>query len=66
MAEPVLLDDVEVKAVTEKALLVEYEEEEYWIPLSQVELEETEVKFDRGARGTLAITKWIAKEKGLD
>lgn len=65
MAEPVVLDDVVVKAVTEKALLVEYDDEEVWIPVSQIVLEETDVEFERGATGTLAITQWIAKEKGL-
>lgn len=65
MAEPVLLEDVTVKAVTEKALLVEYGDEEVWIPVSQVVPEETDVEFERGATGTLAVTQWIAKEKGL-
>jgi hypothetical protein len=65
MAEPVLLEAVEVKAVTEKALFVKYEDEEYWIPISQVDTEATDVEFQRGATGTLAISKWIADQKGL-
>jgi len=65
MAEPVLLVDVEVKVVTEKALFVKYEDEEYWIPISQVVTDATDVDFERGATGTLAVTKWIADQKGL-
>ncbi len=65
MAEPVLLEDVTVKAVTEKALLVEYDDDEVWIPISQIVTEDTDVDFERGATGTLAVTQWIAKEKGL-
>lgn len=43
MSEPVILENVRIKAVTSKALLVQYEDDEQWIPLSQVELDETDV-----------------------
>ena len=65
MDESVVLDGVVVKVVTEKALLIEYGDEEVWIPISQIDLSETDVEFERGAKGTLGITQWIAKQKGL-
>lgn len=43
---------------TGKALLVEYEGEEAWVPLSQVEY------FDEDA-GDLSLTRWIAEQKGF-
>jgi hypothetical protein len=65
MPESFMLDEVVVKVVTEKALLVEYEGEEHWIPISQIVLEETDVEMERGATGSLAITPWIAEQKKL-
>lgn len=35
--------------------------EEIWIPLSQVE----EMHFDKNEVGTIVMTEWIAREKGL-
>jgi hypothetical protein len=64
MARPtVLLEDVVVKAVTESALLVVYEETEAWIPLSQCG-EETDVA-SVGDRGTVELPEWFALEKEL-
>lgn len=37
-------------------------EEEIWFPLSQVE----EMHFDANGDGTLVVTGWIARQKGLD
>jgi hypothetical protein len=64
MADPVYID-VEIKHHTEKAILVEVEGEEHWIPVSQIIWDETEVAA-KGDVGTMAITQWIAREKGLD
>ena len=36
-----------------------------WIPVSQIIWDETEVAA-KGDVGTMAITQWIAREKGLD
>jgi len=58
------IDDVLCKAATAKAILVVIEDEEYWIPISQVD-DDSEV-FMKDDEGTLIITDWIAKEKGLD
>lgn len=57
---------VEVERVvraTAKALLVEVEGEEVWIPRSQIH-DDSEV-WDEGHEGTLVIPLWLAAEKGL-
>lgn len=48
------------KAETEKAILVTIENEEYWIPKSQCGEYPEEGWF-----GTIEITDWIARQKGL-
>lgn len=58
---------VVVKRITAKAFLVEILREEgkpleTWMPRSQVK--ETDCLAD-GDEGTMTITNWIAKEKGL-
>lgn len=47
-----------------KALLVEYEGEEVWIPKSQID-DDSEV-WKEGQEGTLIIPYWLAEEKGLE
>lgn len=56
-----------VKRVTSKALLVEIDGEEKWIPKSQI-LDGSEIDGDAevGASGTIIITAWCAREKGLE
>lgn len=57
------LEDCSVKRVTEKALLIEYDGEEVWLPLSQVSEGE---KYEEGDEEvTVSITEWIAKQKNL-
>jgi hypothetical protein len=48
---------------TEKALLVEIDGEQHWIPQSQVD-DDSEV-YKEGDEGTLVVSEWIATEKGL-
>ncbi len=48
---------------TEMAILVEYENEEFWIPKSQIS-EDSEVT-EKDDEGVLAIPEWLADEKGL-
>ena len=48
---------------TDKAVLIETEGEEFWIPQSQIE-DDSEV-WEEGDEGTLVITDWIAEKKGL-
>jgi hypothetical protein len=57
------IDDVICVKSTEKAILVDVAGEEFWIPQSQV-TEDSEV-WQEGDEGTLVVTDWIAREKGL-
>lgn len=59
----VSIDDVICKAATAKAILVVIEDEEYWIPQSQVD-DDSEV-WEKDDEGTLVISDWIAEQKGL-
>lgn len=63
MEEPEIFFDVTVIAETEKALLCDIEGEEIWIPKSQI-TDNSEV-LEKGDKGMLIITQWIASEKGL-
>lgn len=57
------LEDCSVKRVTEKAILIEHDGEEVWLPISQVSEGE---KYEEGDEDvTISITEWIAKQKGL-
>lgn len=62
-----IIDDVKVKAVTEKALLIELsgddEVEEVWIPKSQLG-DETDVA-DVGDVGQVEIPDWLAAKRDL-
>lgn len=53
-----------VEAETEKAILVEIEGEKVWIPKGEI-AEESEVWSKKNGKGTLIISEWIAREKGL-
>ncbi len=58
------LEDCLVLKATDKALLVEYDGEEVWPPLSQIsEAEQYEVG-DKDV--TISITAWLAKQKGIE
>jgi len=60
------LDDCVVKRVTAKALLVEYDGEEPWLPKSQVSEAEQYEEGDGATDGvTISITEWLASQKGL-
>lgn len=53
---------------TEKAILVEIEGQQLWIPLSQIDAS-SEIcdgcGMKRGEAGTIVMTAWIARQKGL-
>jgi hypothetical protein len=57
------LDDCKVIRTTEKALLVEYEGEEIWLPISQVSEGD---KYEAGDECTISVTAYIAREKGIE
>ena len=61
--DPVEITDVTCTRETEKALLCVIEQEDVWIPKSQV-TDDSEV-YAKGHAGTLVVTAWIAKQKGL-
>lgn len=56
-----------VKAATDKALLVEYESEEFWIPKSQIH-DDSEIysSHQLGEEGELVLPYWFAEQKGLE
>jgi hypothetical protein len=47
-------------------VLVVVEGEEHWVPISCIDLDETDVEFERGAKGTLGVSDWFAKKESLD
>lgn len=59
----VRIDAVECIAETAKAILVEIDGSEYWIPFSQID-EDSEV-YRKGDIGELVITQWIAEQNEL-
>lgn len=59
----VWFDDVEALKETDKALLVEIEGEEIWIPKSVID-DDSEV-YAEGHEGRLAVHEWWAEKEGL-
>lgn len=57
------LDVDEVKKITAKAMLVEIDGDELWLPLSQISEPES---FEEGdTEITVSVSEWIAAQKGL-
>lgn len=63
MGGTVTFRNVTVKVETDKALLVVLDEEEIWIPKSQID-DDSEV-YKAGTSGKLVITEWLAEQKKL-
>jgi len=62
MNDEVFEVDVEVvKAATERALLCVIEDEEVWIPRSQIVEGDIE---EKGDTGSVVITAWLAEQRG--
>lgn len=57
----VTIQNVTVKRETEKALLVEIDGEEHWVPQSQID-DASEV-YAMGTEGKLVVTTWFARKK---
>lgn len=57
------LDGCDVLARTDKALLVRYDGEEFWLPLSQVSDPDTHKAGDRNV--TVSVSDFIADKLGL-
>lgn len=59
----VAIADVTVVTQTDKALLVDIDGAQHWIPQSQIH-DDSEV-YKAGTEGILIITDWIAKQRNL-
>jgi len=57
----VYIRDVKAIAATVNAILVCIDDEEFWIPQSQVD-DDSDV-YAEGDEGTLVITEWLANQK---
>ena len=51
---------IQVKAETEKAILVDYEGDDYWLPKSQLEDWPEKEEF-----GEIEVPLWLLEEKGM-
>lgn len=58
--------EVDVVNYTGKAILVDVDGREVWIPISCIDLDNTDVEFKRGAFGMLAVEDWFAEKEGLE
>lgn len=58
------LEDCKVVRTTDAALLVDFGEDRYWLPKSQVADPETFKAGDGPV--TISITEWIANQKGIE
>jgi hypothetical protein len=63
--DTVSFEGVLCKKATDKAILVEIEDEEYWIPLSHVSDDSEVFDDEENASGRLVVTEWIAQQKSL-
>lgn len=68
-SDGVAFENVKIVRTSAKAMLVNIDGEEYWIPSSQVH-DDSDVYVDenqtiQGSPGKLVITRWIAEQKGL-
>jgi hypothetical protein len=61
--DEVRFEGVTCKAESERAILVEIEGEEIWVPKSQV-VNDSEV-YKKGDDGVLILTRWICEQKKL-
>lgn len=60
------LEGCTVVALTDKAVLLRYDGEQYWIPLMQLAEGEAE-KLKRGDNGlTVSVSEWICEQKGIE
>lgn len=65
MSQELFECDAVCKRMTDKALLVEIEGGEYWIPKSQLHDDSEVYDADDNSEGNLVITEWLAKQKNL-
>lgn len=58
------LEGCDVLKMTGNAMLIRYEDEKLWLPLSQVSDPDVLEEGDRDV--TVSITEWIARQKGIE
>lgn len=61
--EKVWIQGALAKKETDKALLVEIDGDEHWIPKSQID-DDSEV-YQEGDEGELVVSMWLAEQKGI-
>lgn len=64
MSNTVSFDIKKVKYETDKAILVEIEGEDFWVPKSQID-DDSEVFSQKSGTGTLIVSVWWAEKQGL-
>lgn len=58
--------EIYIKAKTEKAMLIVYENEEYWLPFSQIHNNsDIDDSASKGDNGTITVTSWWATKESL-
>lgn len=62
--ETIEFDVEKVKHETSKAILVEIEGDEHWVPKSQIS-DDSEVFSREHGEGTLIVSQWWAEQEGL-
>lgn len=62
-----LFEDVRIEAITAKAVLLVIEEgtREQWVPLSCIDLDETDIDLEKGAEGTVAVAEWFCNKEEM-
>lgn len=61
----VIFEDVRVVALTDMAVLIDFGDDETWVPLSVIDLDDTSFELERESEGNVAIAEWFATKKGL-
>ena len=59
------IEDVKVLVEREMSLLCEIDGEEIWIPQSHITADSEVFDGNENSEGTLIITAWLARKKGL-
>lgn len=61
MSESVIIYDAVLVATTERAICIEYEDEEVWLPRSQIDYD---LGVEKGGLTDVEVPQWLAVKKG--
>jgi hypothetical protein len=50
---------------SKKAIRVQYEDTEYWLPFSEIEMQNDPEKLRRGDKFEVSVPDWLVIEKGM-